>query len=167
MAEQLPPDEDHWLGPSNTSWCGEEGLRSQIGDESYGMDGFGTYPSDNASHQTGCFYPEAPFPFKHTEPDVLVGSVNKYASFWGPLHVPSSQPSSLNPSLLSNSYDNRDFDVTELNPLRRSSLMLADVELPKASASKYWEGLDVPASVILSDVGKESLVVSTRLDFDS
>jgi serine/threonine protein kinase len=163
MAKHFLPDEGHMLSLSEMGWLGDEGLQEQLGDDSYAVDDFGTYPSDNTSHplKNGYFSPEFPFPFKHTGPGRSTRAADKNASFWGPLEMSSSMPSSLNPSLVSNSYDNRDFDVTDLSVLGQSSLTLVNDELPKACAPKYWDRIDVSTSNILQELGNKSMVAST------
>jgi serine/threonine protein kinase len=162
MAEQFLPDDGNVLSFPDTSWLGDAGVEAQIGRDSYGVDEFLIYSSDNPPYplKADHFQPELPFPFRNTGPEVLDRAADKEISYWGPLEMPSSIPSSLNPSLVSTSLENRDFDMTEMSVLSQPVLMLADAEPPKACSPRCLDRLDISTSTILPVVGSRPLLVS-------
>lgn len=139
MAKELLLDDSHVMGLSDASWLRDEGLQEQLDDDSYAIDNIGAYPLDDASYlpKNDCFYPDLPFSLKDAVPNCLLTAAHKDITHFGPLEVPLSMHSSLNPSLVSNSYDNRDFDVTEPSIRGQPSMISVDGESSNTSAPKH------------------------------
>lgn len=103
-------------------------MAEQLDDGFYNFNDFVGYGSANVTQPLDGhpFWANFPLSFKTTGPNDLVRAAEKNGGLCEPLDEPSSMPSSLNPSMVSNTYDMRDFDVTDLSVLGKSSVMVND-----------------------------------------
>lgn len=163
MDKQFQTGKGHVESALDRTWLGDESLQAYVDDDSYGIEDFVNYPPDGVSHplKSGCFNPELRFPFKNTAVNRTIGEGDENVSFWGPLELPSSIPSSLNPSLLSNSYDTRDLDTVELGVLGQPSFMMSDVKLPESCNFKCGDGIGFSTPKILPNLDNRSVAIST------
>ena len=163
MAEELLAETGIVLRFSDQDSLCDDGFHELIDGGCYNLDDFMGYRSGKVSQpqNTHLFSTDFPLSFKGTGPNNSVRAADKNGELWGPLDVPSSMPSSLNPSMISDTYDIRDFDVSDLSMLEQSSVMMNDDEHKREYAPNYWDRPGFSTALLPPDPTHSSALINT------
>jgi len=143
MAEHYQRGIAHTLPQSKSSGSCHDDLQEQFDGSSYIFDDLGDSGSETMCplQNYDLFSSSCPLLFSETAPEGLAPVANRNGELRPPPDVPSSCSSTLIASMVSNTYDSRDYDPNELSLLAPSTVMLGRDERINENAPNFWDSL--------------------------